>query len=599
MQSSLPEAKTQTLFPRLLTSRIMLIAILALALIARVGYLSIIGHADVVLFHVPWALSTAQHGLFAIYAQEALCNYPPLFPTMLTLCIKIVGLLYTVFGLPPEETYVAVFKFFPLISELALITVICLWIPAERKWLRISVGVILAVYPGLIATTAFWGQTDALLTLFLVLTVIALNQNRPLISWAFFGFALLTKTQGLMLAPLLLTLSFRRYGFMTTLKGGLIAGVMLVIAVLPFIAVSGFHDALRPYLWAVDRYQGRTLYAYNIWYLSIPMVWKARPALFYDALADTDQIIGSLTYKQFGLMLFAFYMLMVCLSVWRSPHQKREFVWAAAIYMGFFMLPTQIHERYMYPAAVFFFMALVQDWRFWPVAILGVLSYTYSVICPTDSPFVFLGVDLRYVMGDVTVQFALLNTVLLMITGWIAFSAPPRQNKPREYWAKLPTRGRLIVIGSTVATAILLVLILIPIAVPQSLPAQAIPVDQTTFGNNQIALAGYSLTQDESNWHVTLYWRALQPNDQDYTIRLQGLQGETVVASQEERPQKGLYPTWRWYNNRLIETSYTLGTPADLTAVQISMFYTLYPDDEVSAEQNGQSVATVQIPATD
>lgn len=55
-------------------------------------------------------------------------------------------------------------------------------------------------------------------------------------------------------------------------------------------------------------------------------------------------------------------------------------MWAAALYFAFFMLPHPVHERYLYPAAVFMLIAIVQDRRMWRIALGVTVTFTYNIM---------------------------------------------------------------------------------------------------------------------------------------------------------------------------------------------------------------------------
>src|SRR5215217_5589620 len=65
-----------------------------------------------------------------------------------------------------------------LLTELSIIVLAYWWARSRHKrpWI---IPCLLAVSPGLIANTMWWGQNDALVGLFVVLSLIALNRDRP------------------------------------------------------------------------------------------------------------------------------------------------------------------------------------------------------------------------------------------------------------------------------------------------------------------------------------------------------------------------------------------------------------------------------------
>ena len=314
-------------------------AILLVAVVMRLPYVETIGHADLTHFDAAWTSAIQKEGLFNIYSNQEDVDYPPLYLLTLSAVAAIHPIDTSVAPAQIDTQLVVLLKIFPLVSELLLLIIAYYWL-AERSQLRWFIPIVMAIYPGFLVTTAFWGQTDALLTLLLTLSLIFLNRDRPAWAWGFLGLALIMKFQAIVALPLLLCLSFRRYRFRRTIAGVTICTTLVVFGVLPFIAGSGFENALRPYVGAVDRYPTTTVNAFNLWYLVTPSTWDARPPLLFNNIQDSLLLFGSLTFKNVGLGFFVIYTTLILVAVWRNYNQHREFVWAAALYFGFFMLPT-------------------------------------------------------------------------------------------------------------------------------------------------------------------------------------------------------------------------------------------------------------------
>ena len=83
-----------------------------------------------------------------------------------------------------------------------------------------------------------------------------------------------------------------------------------------------------------------------------------------------------------------------------------------------------------------------------------------------------------------------------------------------------------------------------------------------------IQLAGYRLAQDEiapgDTLLLTLYWRAEEPVEGDYTVfvHLQGPDGN-LMAQQDNPPARGTQPTSGWKAGAVIEDPYELALPPD------------------------------------
>jgi len=81
----------------------------------------------------------------------------------------------------------------------------------------------------------------------------------------------LTKQQTLLLTPVIVVLSFRRYGMRRMALD--VAACILVIGLvlLPFLAASGFIATLSPLTISSNNYPGASVNALNFWYLAAPL----------------------------------------------------------------------------------------------------------------------------------------------------------------------------------------------------------------------------------------------------------------------------------------------------------------------------------------
>ena len=559
--------------------------LLLLAVAMRVGYLDIVGHNDLDIHHI-WAVSVWQNGLPGIYAQNfrSPFNYPPVYLVVLALINQVwsPAANTTIFT---DPQFLLLHKWFPVFAEILLIAVVYRWLQKYKRLQWIIAG-LLAIYPGLIITSAFWGQIDSIMTLFMVLSLVMLNRNRPRLAWFFFGLALLTKFPAILLFPILLILTFRRNGIRETFIALLITVISITVVLFPFVMGSGFQNAIRPFANATDVEPATTAYAYNLWYTLIPGIAAARPALVYDAVPNTLTLYG-LTYRQIGLLLLGFYSLLICFDMWRRPGEKREFVWASAIYCAFFLLPTQVHERYLYPAAIFLLIAIAQDRRLWPVALGIMFTFSYNVVVPTHAPFYWFGVNILFLFGDITLHVALLNLLLFVVLTWIALTDIVTVPL-RAYLRQLRIQTRLLIGFSFAAAVVLATLILFPVIVPPTLPVDARSLD-VRF-DDTLRLEGYHLVKDGNVWDLTLYWQADRHNNNDYTIFVHATRGGQIIAQKDEKPDGGLAPVWRWFYHRLIITTYQLEMSDQPDTIFAGM-YNAQTLTNVSLIQNGQFVA--------
>ncbi len=357
-----------------------LIAILCVGLALRIGYMFQSGFDSDMVWNAERAAAVYHGGLFNLY-RVLPSDYPPLYLSML----GIVGALQDWLRLPQplyrvdDPALLFLLKLFPVMGDLLLIGVAYAWLRRDRLWRWIIPGA-LAVVPGLIIDSAQWGQSDSLMVLLVVLSLIALNHAKPLPAWCFFAIAMLIKFQSIVILPILFALTLRRYGIRALIMGGVLALCLIVVMLLPFALGSGLHAALTPYVGAVGEYPVATVNAFNLWYALTPHQPGTALPWPDDQFPDSRQFLGPLTYKQTGLLLMGAYALLILVTAWSIADERREFIWAASLYFAFFMLPTEIHERYLYPAVVLLLIGIAQDRRVWPLAVGAALTFTYNLL---------------------------------------------------------------------------------------------------------------------------------------------------------------------------------------------------------------------------
>ncbi len=185
--------------------------------------------------------------------------------------------------------------------------------------------------PALIFDSAYWGQTAAIHTLFMLLSLIAINCGAYFWAGATLATAVLTKPQALAIAPLVLVLAWRERAMFRLGAGALPAGLLITG---PFIITGNAQNVLAQYLSMTQYHPYLAANAHNVWwFITGGHGWQP------DTLS-----LGLLSARSAGLLLFAFTTLLSLIVVWR----ERRVLFLAAAYqsLAFFMLNTQIHENH-------------------------------------------------------------------------------------------------------------------------------------------------------------------------------------------------------------------------------------------------------------
>jgi Gpi18-like mannosyltransferase len=524
-----------------IAARLMLI--ISVALVMRLPYTPHVGHSDDLYLNTLWGNSVSNQGLLELYFNVPSVNYAPVYMTMLGVAANLwQNTPYTV----------PLLKLFPVLSETLLIAAVTVWLSKE-KILGWVLPLCLAIAPGLIATTALWGQSDAVLTLFLLLTIFAINRDQPLLAGGFYALAMLTSFQSIALMPLVAILILRRHGFNALVVSGLLFMLIMVAMLLPFILVSGGEAALRHYIITSDA--PTTVNAFNIWYWITPPPSGDLWTIPNSPVFDNYPFEGIFTYRNIGLAMFSLYTLPIAISMWQQYKEKREFVWAAALYMGFFMLATKMHERYVYPAVIFSIVGIVQDRRLWFAALLLNFTYLYNIIYTLDVHLVWLGLPLlRLLPGTLLNAIILLNMTLLAEFARVQFPT---------------TRIRLVNAGARAVAIVTFAAMLLLVFNP---PRAELPPDTTATGlklEPNLLLEGYHRGRD----FLILYWRVTDEIPEgEYYLQFFTEENSELSLQLDAPLQVGNLPLHLSWRGRQLIASYPL--PRTDQPLYISLYST-------------------------
>ncbi|NJP07338.1 MAG: hypothetical protein HC837_17805 [Chloroflexaceae bacterium] len=168
-------------------------------------------------------------------------------------------------------------------------------------------------------------------------------------SWLCWTIALLIKPQAIILAPLLWIVTLQRYGTRGLLQGGLLSVGLIVLALLPLALADQGAGVAQAYFGSVGRFPKATTGAFNLWYL----------VTMGTRMHDSVQLAGLLSLRQIGLVLVLLAALLVVIALaWRAFRSDTTgapiaLQAAAVLALAFFLLPTQIHERYLFLTLAF------------------------------------------------------------------------------------------------------------------------------------------------------------------------------------------------------------------------------------------------------
>lgn len=398
------------------------LAVLLLGTIVRVALILTpqTGHdADQQLF-VLWTRNLTAFNLSSFYANTSFCNYPPL----MLLILWAIGESLTTFTnlLSSDVAMRMVIKTPAALADLIL--AICLFYHVRRTAspsMGVAAAALYYLNPATIYVSAYWGQVDSIHTLFLVAALMTIDRSRWSCTGIFSALALLQKFQSISILPLILFETFRLGSWRGLSRWCLGAAVAAAAVLSPFFFSGVLETALRRgYVEVVGQYNDLSRNAFNLWYLiatptaadtSAPPVIAAIVADGRTEFPANESWLLFFTWRHISLILYS--LCVACILTLYSLRAGRVMRYAAAgaLGMAFFMIPTEMHERYALPV-----LALAAPWAVtapWRerlyVLISAFLTLNLVAVIPPEE-----------IAGAAAVM---LTAAFVATLGWLAFAA--------------------------------------------------------------------------------------------------------------------------------------------------------------------------------
>lgn len=247
--------------------------------------------------------------------------------------------------------------------------------------------------PPIFLDSAFWNQADSWITCLLVWCLAFLMRARLGVAGLLYGAALVTKPQAILFAPvfvyIFLALRFMPDGTWRRALGLWKTAVFAVLVVAVIAAPFMIHDARdetnpdgafrwfkRSYLGTIGsaRYQQTTLVAFNLWWLDLLAQGTPTEPGDLRRFLDAGQPMLGASKAVLGKVLLALGVVVawvVCARKWRWTRESWP-VCTFVILLAAFVLPTSVHERYIYYCLPFL-IALAVRARKWIAPLLALL----------------------------------------------------------------------------------------------------------------------------------------------------------------------------------------------------------------------------------
>jgi dolichyl-phosphate-mannose-protein mannosyltransferase len=313
-----------------------------------------------------WFYTAATYGPRLFYGVASSVDYPP-FNIYIFWVFGSIAKSLSLFG---SNLMIHIIKLPPTIFDLATLTLIFSFV---RKRSDLKMALIATTFyafnPAVIFNVAIWGQFDAIYTFFLILSLLLVFESKPKLATVAFILGILTKPQSIALAPLMVFLILRKYNWRGLFTSIVTAIITVFAVILPFEWTNGNPVTFLSdiYFRAYGNYAYTSVNAFNIW--GFRGMWKSDTQIF---LFINLYIIG---WMMFGILVaFTLYFVYKRLGV---SEELAVLFSAFLLFFGFFMFPTRIHERYLFPSLSI--MALLIPFVKKMRAVYFVLSGTFLV----------------------------------------------------------------------------------------------------------------------------------------------------------------------------------------------------------------------------
>ncbi len=209
-----------------------------------------------------WFNTAAEHGIRPFYTvvwqNVGWIDYPP-----------FNVYIFWAFGSLAKAASIStvnMVKLVPNLFDLATALLIYVFVRKQTSFkLALMATALYTFNPAVIYNAAVWGQFDAIYTFFLILSLMLALKSKPKLSAAAFAIGLLTKPQGIALAPLVAFLIYKKNGLKNLLVSVLVFTATIFLVILPFEWSNPVTFLSNIYFGAYRGYAYTSINAFNLW----------------------------------------------------------------------------------------------------------------------------------------------------------------------------------------------------------------------------------------------------------------------------------------------------------------------------------------------
>ncbi|GAC1526643.1 MAG: hypothetical protein NVS2B8_12430 [Vulcanimicrobiaceae bacterium] len=428
------------------SSSLALAGLLVFGLLVRLLFITADGFKNDVSTFESWALTLAEHPLREFFAKAGFADYPPGYFFVLW----FVGHAYKVL-VHADPSYGALKIAVKLPGILMDLVDAALIFAIVRRFAPVAwafaAAALFAFNPATIFISAYWGQVDSVaagLTLGSLALVLAADSRigrahtlAIVAAWLLLAYSVLIKPPAVVVAPLYLAYAFATGDAAVRARRLVATGIGIVASfALAYLAALAFHPGLSPvgqFAWLLSRYAYasgvypyNSVNAFNLYVMSPSShFWQSDGALVPGFIVGGHAI--GLPQYVWGVTIFVAASALV-VSRYVQRREPIALLEAAMILsLGYFVLSTRMHERYIFNAVVLAtpLIFLRKRYRYAALALsatlLANLTYSLDYLHVVDTHVA--GVDPTDLLPWLSRSAAVLNVATFFYLGYVFLGA--------------------------------------------------------------------------------------------------------------------------------------------------------------------------------
>lgn len=284
---------------------------------------------------------------------------------------------------PGSFSFGVVSKTIPLLCNLTIGILLFSWLRRKNAIAAIVGAALYLLNPAIIFDTSYVGQVDSVYTLFLFLTLRCLTGRKYFLSMLYASLAVLTKLQSLFLIPVVALVLITELAPKRLINVIMKDFAAITTVMLPFIVSGTLGFVTDTVLHSLNEYPHLSINAFNFWwplgyynvyyssiYYSIISSWQF-------SLSDATEIFG-LPLRTIALAVFAAFTALVLYQVRKD--RGNMLLGSTSLAFAFFMLPTEIHERYLFPFFALIIPLALEKRRYLLVYVVLTVTYLANML---------------------------------------------------------------------------------------------------------------------------------------------------------------------------------------------------------------------------